>query len=108
MPLLLSAVSISDPETAETMRQVYDETGYILDPHGAVAYRALYGKLSAEGGRGILLGTAHPAKFDSVADILGSKPARPPQIDELFKRERSCTEIGNQYAELKEVIVRKI
>ncbi len=105
---LLSAVSVSDKQTAETMREVYDRTGYALDPHGAVAYRALEAKLSTEGGRGILLETAHPAKFDSVAGILGATPARPPMIDELFKRESSKITIENDYAELKEIITSKI
>ena len=104
----LSAVSISDQETAETMREVYGETGYALDPHGAVAYRALNDKLSVDGGRGIILETAHPAKFDSVADILGSMPTQPPHIKELYARERSSIKIDNDYAELREIITSKI
>jgi threonine synthase len=104
---LLSASSISDKDTAETMRSVYEETGYVLDPHGAVAYRALKDKLNS-GGRGILLETAHPAKFDAVADILGTKPLQPVQIDSLFNRERFLTTINNDYHELKEVIASKI
>ena len=35
------AVSISDEVTATTMRDVYSQCNYILDPHGAVGYRAL-------------------------------------------------------------------
>ena len=105
---LLSAASISDKETADTMREVYKETGYVLDPHGAVAYRALNEKLNAEGGKGILLETAHPAKFDCVFEVLGSKPAPPPQIEELFERERSSIAINNDYAELKDIIASKI
>lgn len=33
--------SFSDEETRVVMRDVYQRTGYILDPHGAVGYRAL-------------------------------------------------------------------
>src|SRR5258705_2571766 len=33
---ILSAYSISDDETRETIRQVYEQHNYLLDPHGAV------------------------------------------------------------------------
>ena len=105
---LLSAASISDKETADTMREVFAETGYTLDPHGAVAYRALEDKLNAVGGRGILLETAHPAKFDSVANILGLAPEQPPSIKELFNKERSSVTINNDYAEVREIISSKV
>jgi threonine synthase len=105
---LLSASSISDMDTAATMRAVYEKTGYVLDPHGAVAYRALKDRLNSRGGRGILLETAHPAKFDSVADILGTRPSQPAQIDRLFDCQRFSTTINNDYRELKEVIASKI
>jgi threonine synthase len=105
---LLTAVSVTDKETSETMRQVHEETGYTLDPHGAVAFRALSDKLKSDGGRGIVLETAHPAKFDSVAEILDSKPIQPSNIKELFNRNQSSTTINNDYAELREIITSKI
>ena len=109
MNALLSAVRISDKETADTMREVFAETGYTFDPHGAVAYRALEDKLNAGGGgRGILLETAHPAKFDSVANILGLAPEQPPSIKELFNKERSSVTINNDYAEVREIISSKV
>jgi threonine synthase len=38
---LVSADRISDDETIATMKEVYRQYGYVLDPHGAVAYLAL-------------------------------------------------------------------
>ena len=36
-----SSVSITDEATRQTMKRVFDATGYTLDPHGAVGYLAL-------------------------------------------------------------------
>ena len=37
----ISGYAFSDVEIAETIRICYEETGYILDPHGACGYQAL-------------------------------------------------------------------
>lgn len=67
---LISGTTYSDGLIAQTMADCYARTGYILDPHGAVAYRALK-QLLLPGENGVFLETAHPAKFkDTVDDIL--------------------------------------
>ena len=38
---LISGATYSDAQIREIMRQCYQETGYILDPHGACGYQAL-------------------------------------------------------------------
>ena len=44
------------------MREIYQRDGYVMDPHGATAYRALRRDLKP-GEKGIFLATAHPSKF---------------------------------------------
>lgn len=105
---ILSAVSISDEQTADTMRSVYEEHGYMLDPHGAVGYRALADHLEQNGGRGFFLETAHPAKFDSVGEILGEEPILPAAVTDLYSRPRSSIEMNNNYDDLKDLILSKI
>lgn len=100
----LSAVSVSDAQTIETIKQVYGEFGYILDPHGAVAYRAL----EDAGASGIILETAHPVKFDSVADILGVSPPVPPGVAELFGRDKKVVPMPVGHDRLKELILSKV
>jgi threonine synthase len=100
----LSAVSISDKQTAATMRDVYERFGYVLDPHGAVAFRAL----EDAGRRGIILETAHPVKFDSVAEILGIEPEVPASVAELFDRPSEKLETSVDQQRLKEIILSKI
>ena len=38
---LISGATYSDEQIRQTMKACYDETGYILDPHGACGYQAL-------------------------------------------------------------------
>lgn len=80
---LITGVFVDDGETKDAIKKVYDETGYIADPHGAVGFRAAdiaesRGLLSGE--KVIVLETAHPAKFaETVEPIVGKVPV-PPQL----------------------------
>jgi threonine synthase len=103
----LESVSISDETTAATMREVYGKYGYILDPHGAVGYRALADHLDAHPGqKGIFLETAHPVKFDSVGEILGTSGDTPDGINELLGKEKDSVQIKPDYEQLRAVILR--
>ncbi len=105
----LEAVSISDETTAATMREVYSEEGYVLDPHGAVGYRALADHLeSRPDSRGIFLETAHPVKFDSVNEIIGTYGDVPGSVSGLFNREKQSIEMENNYDQLKALLAAKI
>jgi len=105
----VEAVSVSDETTAATLRDVYDKTGYVLDPHGAVAYRALADDLEKHPlHRGIFLETAHPVKFDSVETILGEKIAVPANVRELFDKPKESIEMDVNYNDLKDLLLAKI
>ncbi len=105
----LASVSISDEVTAKTMLDVYQETGYILDPHGAVGYRALADHLETyPDGRGFFLETAHPVKFDSVREIIGTSGTTPPSVDDLYLKAKVSTEMDNDYDALRGVLLSKI
>jgi threonine synthase len=81
-----------EEETAATMRTVRRETGYLLDPHSAVAV-AVAEKDTAEPGTPIIvLATAHPAKFpDAVERATGVRPALPDWLAELPHRPERVT-----------------
>jgi threonine synthase len=104
----LESVSISDEQTAATMKDVFTRCNYILDPHGAVGFRALEDHLKANGGSGIFLETAHPIKFDSVLDILGTQGETPAGIKHLFEKEKYSVEVDNDYGQLKDILITKI
>lgn len=64
----LYSVAVSDEETVATMKQVYDENGILLEPHGAVGLTALehYRKHDNPNSPAICIETAHPSKFPEI------------------------------------------
>ncbi len=102
----MSSDSISDAETADTMRRVRLTTGYQLDPHGAVGYLALerwLEKNPAEGG--IVLETAHPVKFyDVVESVTGSPMTFPESVKASLEQKGKAVQIGKNYEDLKGVL----
>ncbi len=64
----LASFSFTDDETRENMSAVFKRHGYLLDPHTSVAWCALsrYTSHMKESHAGIVLSTAHPAKFDHL------------------------------------------
>ncbi|MDX2280592.1 MAG: threonine synthase [Saprospiraceae bacterium] len=80
----------TDEETADAMRSVQKEYNYTLDPHGAVAYLGMaeYLELYPDT-TGVLLETAHPAKFiEDVEEILHEKIAIPEALKSLEEKEK--------------------
>lgn len=74
-----------ETETRETIRTVYKESGYLLDPHSAVGV-AVARKLKVKAPF-VALGTAHPAKFpDAVEQATGVRPALPARLSDLGER----------------------
>lgn len=88
--IVLSGQAVSDAQTIEGMRDAYRRFGYVMDPHTAVGYVAERAQRERAGrprsGPVVLLGTAHPAKFEeTVRDALGFAPALPPQLQEAAR-----------------------
>ena len=103
------AVSISDDVTAAAMREVYERYNYILDPHGAVGYRALADHLERYPDEsGIFLETAHPVKFDSVNEIIGTQGPVPESVKDLYSKEKVSIEMGDDYDALREILLSKV
>lgn len=69
--------AVDDETTRKQMQDLYKKTGYINEPHAAVAHKVLCDNLK-DGEVGIFLGTAHPAKFKEEVDrTLGISMALP-------------------------------
>ncbi len=66
----VAAVSITDEDARSGMRALYERAGYVLDPHGAVAYEALRRQGTNAAGPAVVLATAHPAKFPEVTEAV--------------------------------------
>ncbi len=98
---LISGATYSDEQIKETMRKCYEETGYILDPHGACGYRALEEQLE-EGEVGIFCETAHPAKFkEKVDEILGIDVEIPERLAAFMRGEKQSVPMANDFEAFK-------
>ncbi|HQU82608.1 MAG TPA: threonine synthase [Pyrinomonadaceae bacterium] len=105
----MESVSVSDEITAETMREVYAKYNYVLDPHGAVGFYALEKYLEKNPEKsGFFLETAHPIKFDSVEQILGTYGETPESVKELFEKPKQSVEMQANYEDLRELLEKKI
>ena len=97
----ISGATYSDDQIAETMRDCYARTGYVLDPHGACGYRALREQLR-EGEVGIFLETAHPAKFkDTVDRILGIDLPIPEKLQAFMRGQKQSIPLSADFADFK-------
>lgn len=102
------ALSITDQETLEEIRQTYDRTGHVLDPHTAVATAAARKhRTSHPSSRPtIVMSTAHPAKFpDVVTKALGISLPLPSQLEEAMRRPKQSTTIPADYARLRQLLL---
>lgn len=88
----------SDSEIKQTMKRVFDEYGYLLDPHGACGYQSLE-EYMAEDQVGIFLETAHPAKFtETVEEVVGKgNVPLPDKLAEFMKGKKKSIEMDNTF-----------
>ena len=102
---LISGATYSDDEIRKTMKQCYEETGYILDPHGACGYQALADGLQ-EGEIGVFCETAHPAKFkEKVDEILGIDVEIPDRLAAFMKGEKQSVAMSKDFADFKKYLL---
>ena len=100
--------SYSDEQTKKCMKQVYEKTGYILDPHGAVAYLGLKEYQKENDVIGVFLETAHPAKFlETVESTLERKIEIPEKLQAFMKNEKLAVEMGKDYEGFREFLLKK-
>ncbi len=98
---LISGCTYTNEQIAETMRDCYVRTGYVLDPHGACGYRALKEQLQP-GEVGIFLETAHPAKFkDTVDGILGIDLPIPEKLQAFMRGQKQSVPMTKNFADFK-------
>ena len=97
----ISSATYTDDQIAETMRDCYARTGYVLDPHGACGYRALKEQLRPDE-VGVFLETAHPAKFkDTVDRILGIDLPIPEKLQAFMRGKKQSFPLSSDFADFK-------
>lgn len=101
----ISGATYTDDRIREAMRQCYEATGYVLDPHGACGWRALK-ELLQPSEVGVFLETAHPAKFkEKVDDILGTDIAIPERLQAFMRGKKQSVEMANDFDAFKSFLM---
>lgn len=102
---------ITDSETIQTIKDVYKNDKYLLDPHGAVGFKAVmfYKEEYKENDIPIVfLETAHPAKFGEVIkDNLNIDVDIPDVLKEALVKEKKSILLANKYEALKEFLIKR-
>ncbi|MDD7915688.1 threonine synthase [Polaribacter ponticola] len=101
-----SSYSFSDDETKATMKEIYENFGYVADPHGAVGYLGLKKHGLKENEFGVFLETAHPVKFlDVVEETLPVKVEIPEQIKKVINNTKVAYK-ASTYQDLKDFLIK--
>ena len=87
---LIAGFRFNDDEIRATIRDCFQQTGYVLDPHGACGYKALQLSLS-KNEHGVFCETAHPAKFKETVDAVLPTPINVPERLARFMQGRKQT-----------------
>jgi threonine synthase len=101
-----AAHAIGEPETESTIRSLYEESGFLADPHTAVAVAASRHESLPAGTPMVVLSTAHPAKFpEAVSRACGVVPEEPERLRLRLGQEERCTVLPNDFDQVAEFIL---
>lgn len=97
----IKGFTATDDQTLQTMQEAYNDTGYILDPHGAIGYAACRHHMQGAD-QGIFLETAHPAKFsDTVEQAIGQEVPIPERLRHMIEGPKRAISFPADFAEFK-------
>jgi len=98
----------TDEETLAAMKMIHERFGYIADPHTAVGVLGweAYKRAHPEPSQGLVLATAHPAKFaDIVQRAIGTAPSLPDRLAAYLKREKLSLPMSSGYDDFKQFLL---
>ena len=104
----ITGYSFSDDETRATITRVFEETEYVLDPHGAVAYLGLEDYLETNSGTGIILETAHPVKFAETVEKQIPQKMQIPSHIQLTNLDKKSIAMSKDFESFKTFLEAKI
>ena len=101
----IHAYCYDDNQIIETIRHTYSKEGYLLDPHTAVAYRAV-AEDSQPGETVVTLATAHPAKLKPLMERIIEQPlAMPKQLSRFLNGETRVEKMTNGFTAFKRLLL---
>ena len=100
--------SATDDETLAAMKSLYERFHYIADPHTAVGVLGweAYRRAHPEPAQGLVLATAHPAKFaDVVTRAIGAAPPLPERLAAHLRQPKLSLPMSPQYDNFKQFLL---
>src|SRR6201993_866539 len=98
----------TDEETLAAMKMLHEKFGYIADPHTAVGVLGweAYKSEHPEPSQGLVLATAHPAKFAEIVQKgIGVAPPLPSRLAECLQRPKLSLPISSEYDDFKQFLL---
>lgn len=94
----LYSISVSNPDHYRAQREVYEQFGVIIEPHGAVGWRVLDTFLEGKHDRlAVIYETADPGKFpDDIREAIGVVPDVPENIARQAQEEERIYRIEDR------------
>lgn len=109
----LYGISVTDYETRVTISEVFRNSGILLEPHGAIAWKGLseyltFNKISdTDKQLCISLETAHPAKFpEELRRIINIEPPLPDSLAGIENKTENYVDMENNYEMLRNFILK--
>jgi threonine synthase len=103
------AARLDDAGTRRVIREIYETTGELLDPHSAIGVDAARQCRGDSAVPMIALATAHPAKFpDAVEAATGVHPALPERMAGLFDRVERYDTLANDIGAVQDYVRRTV
>ncbi len=101
---------LTDTDDRLTLRHIYDQFGYIADPHGAIGYAAIKDyQMTHPDCVGVYLETAHPAKFLNIMeDILPSPIEIPKRLKILSLKEKKVDLLSAEFKATKSWLLKRM
>lgn len=103
----LIGISFTDEEIAQTIKEVHEATGYLLDPHSAIGYRGLkhFMEIEKDTLPGIFFATAHPAKFREFLEPIIQESIPLPESLQI-DADKEVVYCSSRYEDFKELLIR--
>ncbi|HEX7415598.1 MAG TPA: threonine synthase, partial [Smithellaceae bacterium] len=105
------SISVSDEQTRQTIKSVYDRYHVVLEQHGAVGWAGLedYLNKTSKKNIAICLETAHPAKFpEEIQKLLGLKLNLPESLKDIDRRPGNAVSMRNNYDDFSNYLQKKL
>jgi threonine synthase len=102
---VIKGYAYNDSQITQAIKELYNRTEYLADPHSACAYLALK-EDKKDNEIGVFLSTAHPAKFiDTVEGCIDNKVKVPDGLAKFMELKKQTYSIPNDFKQFKKTLI---